>query len=126
MNHLLSKEQLQDNLKKLIEDKDFKDMIFFLYTDGVKWGQEIYSNNEKSIEESRNSSMWWNIAINNMYEISKKDLINLGFSFIFKNTENERFEKIQKEINEIETIIKSNLKNNKIYQLKMVENGGIF
>lgn len=84
-DNLIAKKAFAKNLETLVKDASFEDAIFFIYTDGEGWGQEIYGKEAKDEEEARIALMWWNIAINHVHRIKSKVYIKFSFGFTFRN-----------------------------------------
>lgn len=118
MANLLALDKFLERTDSLITDKSFKDLFFFIYTDGIGWAEETFPTTLEDKEKMYTFQMWWNIAMNNTYYTGLKQK-NIKFSCIFspneflKNPQN-----MIKEIRELSDSLEYNLKDNEVFKLK--------
>lgn len=115
MRAMLDKLKFIETITKMINDSDYEESVFFVYSDGVNWGVEIYAGEGSTLEESKVASMWWNIAMKNVYSLPPKTPSDLTFSFTFYNPRADSDESPVDKIEEMDQLFKIQLEKTSIY-----------
>lgn len=106
MTSLIEKGKFKELLEKMIQDKDYLSCVFLIYSDGVRWGVEVYKGEKVDLDESKVASMWWNISMKNAYKLSPRLTSKISFSFTFYNSNESSKDKILSQIDNIEDMDK--------------------
>lgn len=111
---MLNKVNFIQTVAKMLEEVEFSKSVFFVYSDGVNWGVEIYNVERPDLDEPKVASMWWNIAMKNVYNLTPLLSSNLDFSFTFYNAQDD-VSPIDK-IEVMDQLFKARLENTSLYQ----------
>ncbi len=115
MNSLIDKEKFIELLKEMIEGQDYIDCVFFVYSDGIRWGVEIYKGEKAELDESKTASMWWNIAMKHAYKLQPEPSSDLTFSFTFFNSRKDKELTAIDEVEGMDKLFKAELEKTSLY-----------
>lgn len=112
---MMNKVKFIETITKMLEETEFSESVFFIYSDGINWGVEIYKGEMADLDESKVASMWWNIAMKNAYSLPPKSLVNLTFSLTFYKPRDNNDVSLVDKIEEMDKIFKTELVNKPLY-----------
>lgn len=111
----MNKVKFIETIAKMLDETEFSESVFFVYSDGVNWGVEIYKGEKTDLDESKVASMWWNIAMKNAYGLPPKPSKDLTFSLTFYKPREDRDISLVDKIEEMDKIFKTELMNHPLY-----------
>lgn len=111
----MNKVKFIETIAKMLEETEFNESVFFVYSDGVNWGVEIYKGEKSDLDESKVASMWWNIAMKNAYGLPPKSSKDLTFSLTSYKPRGDNDVSLVDKIEDMDKIFKTELTNNPLY-----------